>query len=427
MTPPRSPALGPMPAIVSPQVLLIGWRAPAFVALNNHHARVVAVIEARHLGSARSHDPDGTFVVVPDAGDAEQVLVGLARARIPLDRFDVVGTTGEYPIVAAALLAVQGGAAGMPVATAIALRDKFVQKRLIRDAGLPVARARVVDFLSDLAGEQPAYPVVVKPLTGAGSKDTHAVAGPPELKPLAADDQRSPRGPWLVEEFIEGEELHIDGVVRHGTIRSFSVSRYVQNVLEIKAGGLVGSAVIDPDRRPDLYRKAEALISAALEALGHADGIFHAEAFEKDGGLVFSECGGRLGGGMIQETVLRRFGVNLCDEWARAALGLPPGQPAEPSGRQCGWIQLPAPGGVAQHVPTRSEVLQRPGCVEASITLTPGSETPDLSAASNMKAGRVVVAGATEEQVRERLLGLAAWFSDAVVVHAAEPPRELTS
>ncbi|MFF4160752.1 acetyl-CoA carboxylase biotin carboxylase subunit family protein [Streptomyces sp. NPDC001678] len=403
------------------RVLMIGWCAPAFVALNDHQARVATVIEARHLGDAQAHDPDGTFVVVPDTGDAEQVLAGLARARIALDGFDVVCTIGEFPLVAAALLAEQSKAVGMRVSTAIALRDKFVQKRLVREAGLPVAQARVANLLSDLDGEQLTYPIVVKPLTGAGAKDTHIVSNPLELESLAAGDQKSRRGPWLVEEFIEGEELHLDGVVRSGAIRALSVSRYVQNVIDIKSGGLVGSAVIDPDQSPDLYAKAEALVSAALEAFGHGDGIFHAEAFEKDGTLVFSECGGRLGGGMIQETVLRRFGVNLSDEWARAVLDLPPGQPAQPSTLQCGWIQLPAPVGVAQHVPQQSEVLEQPGCLEATIILTPGSETPDFSTASNVRAGRVVVGGASEEQVRERLLALAAWFSDSVVVQAGEP------
>ena len=61
------------------------------------------------------------------------------------------------------------------------------------------------------------------------------------------------------------------------------------------------------------------------------------------------------------------------------------------------------------------------GAVRAVACALEGSETPDLSAASNMKAGRVVVGGSSEEQVRERLLALAGWFSDSVVVQAADP------
>lgn len=128
-----------------------------------------------------------------------------------------------------------------------------------------------------------------------------------------------------------------------------------------------------------------------------------------------------LGRGAIQDTVLRRFGIDLSDEWARAALGLPPGQPGEPGAQQCGWVQLQAPVGVAEQVPEQSEVLEQPGCVEAAIMLTPGTKIPEFSASSNMKAGAAIIEGASEEQVRERLLALAAWFSDSVVLQAAEP------
>jgi len=405
-----------MSTVESPHVLMLGWHAAAYAALIDHHARVLAVIDTKHLGRARGHDPSGTFMVVPDTGDVEQVLAGLARARIPLDGFDTVCTITEYPMVAAALLAQHCKAAGMPVATAIALRDKFVQKRLIRDAGLPVADARVVNFLSELVDDQTAYPVVVKPINGAASRDTHLVPHREALEQLAADEDRPPRGPWLVEEFIRGEELHIDGVVRYGTIQMFAVSRYIQNLIDIKSGGLVGSVVIAPDESPDLYRRSEDLLSAALQALGHTDGIFHTEVFVTDNGLVFSECGGRLGGGMIRETVLRHSGVHLSDEWARAALALPPGRPLEPSAAHCGFVQLPVPVGVARHVPDQTEILAQPGCLEAVLKLTAGSPTPDLSVSVNTWAGRAVVGGASEEQVRARLLALATWFSDSVVV-----------
>lgn len=405
-----------MPTVESPHVLMIGWNTEAYAALNDHQARVLAVIDTKHLGRARRHDPSGNFVAVPGTGDAEQVLAGLARARIPLDGFDTVCTISEFPMVAAALLAQHCKAAGMPVATAIALRDKFVQKRLIRDAGLPVADARVVNFLSELVDDQTAYPVVVKPINGAASKNTHLVPHREALEQLAAGEEWSPRGPWLVEEFIRGSELHIDGVVRYGTIQMFAVSRYIQNLIDIKSGGLVGSVVIDQDKSPDLYRRSEDLLSAALQALGHTDGIFHAEVFVTDDGLVFSEVGGRLGGGMIRETVLLQSGVHLSDEWARAALALPPRGPVEPGAAHCGFIQLPAPVGVARHVPDRTEILAQPGCLEVVLKLTPGSPTPDLSESVNAWVGRAVVGGASEEQVQARLLALATWFSDSLVV-----------
>jgi len=420
-TPAPTPAPTATPA-AGVEVLLIGWYPAALDALVRLGARVVNVIDSRHRDKARAHRAhgDGTFVVVPDSRNAEDVAAGLARHDRKPGDFSLVCAMREFSLVAAALLAAAGSATGMPLRTAVALRDKFVQKQRVREAGLPVTDCRVVDRLDELRGEEFVRPLVVKPLAGGGSRDTCVLTDADAVGRLADGTHSPARGPWLVEDYVPGTELHVDGVVRDGEVRWFGIARYLQNVIDIKSGGCVGSVILDPDDHPALHAAVGKLLSGVLDALGHRDGIFHVEVFEHDGELTFSECAGRIGGGMIREMVRHRFGVDLAEEWARAVLGLPSSPPATGDRpRACGFVQLAAPVGVLRRVPDVADVLARPGCVEASVLLQEGAVVPDMTVASNVKVGKALVEGDSEEEVRARLLDLADWFSAAVVTEAA--------
>ncbi|MFI7221286.1 acetyl-CoA carboxylase biotin carboxylase subunit family protein [Micromonospora maritima] len=390
-----------------PRVLLVGWSGAAYDALAALGCDVTAVIDGKHRGKARAHGVD-TPVVVTDTSNAESVLSGLSRHDLAPDMFETIASQSEFALVTASLLAAVGGTGGIPLPTAVALRDKFVQKRLVREAGLPVTECRVVADLGTEPAAGWSWPVVVKPLAGGGSRDTFLLRGPADLAEITA--QLSPvAGPWLVEDFVPGTELHIDGVVQGGELRLRNLSRYLQNVIEIHSGGLVGSAMLDPAADPGLHARIGELCTSVLRALNHRDGVFHIEVFDHDGHLTFSECAGRIGGGMVPESVRHRHGIDLFDSWARLLLGQPLPQQGEP-GKLCGWVQLPAPPGRVTRLPTVAALLERPGCVEARLVTREGGDMPDITAASNLKAGAVVVEGDSTAQVEQRLLDLVNWF-----------------
>ena len=85
------------------------------------------------------HGFTGRVVIVPDPDRLDDVVSGLLRAAIDVREFDCVCSENETGIVPAAILAAAYGRAGLPVATAVALRDKVIQNRRIRAAGIPVA------------------------------------------------------------------------------------------------------------------------------------------------------------------------------------------------------------------------------------------------------------------------------------------------
>jgi hypothetical protein len=400
-------------------VLYIGWSGDAADALVRHGSDTTFVVAAADAGAAGAHPGVGRVVVVPDPERVDDVVAGLLRASIDVRGFTRVCTEHEQAMVQTAVIAEAYGRPGLAVRTAVAVRDKFVQKRLVREAGIPVARCRTVDGVEEL-GEHPP-PFVVKPLDGAGTRLTYAVPDVASLARAARDITASGEtGPWLVEEFMSGSELHVDGVVRDGTVTFFAVSRYLQNIISIQHGAGMGSVVVDPDRHPDLYERAHRLASASLEALGHVDGVFHLEAFEDGDTLAFSECAGRIAGGLLWETIIIKFGVDLYDEWARTVLGRPCGIAVDrrTDHLSYGWVHLKAPAGRVRSIPSPEELRARPGVVQAQVSFRPGDTIPDLSLASHLRAARVLMTGETEDSVADKLRSFSRWFRDQVSVAA---------
>lgn len=400
-------------------VLYVGWSNEAADALSRNGCDTTFVVAAADAAAAAAHTGSARVVTVPDPERVDDVVAGLLRASIDVRGFERVCTEHEQAMVPAAVIAAAYRRPGVPLHTAIALRDKFVQKRLVRDAGLPVARCWTVDHIEEI-GAHP-FPFVVKPLDGAGTRLTYAVAD-------AASRERAARsiadsgevGPWLVEEFMPGSELHVDGVVRDGTVRFLAVSRYLCNVIDIQSGGLAGSVVADPGAHPGCYARAHRLTSTALEALGHTDGVFHLEAFENGDALAFGECAGRIAGGLTWETVIVKFGVDLYDEWARAVLGLPSGIATRrrPGAASYGWVHLNARPGQVESILSSDELLALPGVVKAQVNVRPGDTVPDTTAGSHLRVARVLMTGDTEESVADHLTTFARWFRDQVRVIA---------
>ena len=400
-------------------LLLVGWHGKAMEIFRNRGQSIVCAIdphdraEADHLGLLDS------CVTVVDTSSPEAVLAGLYQRQMSLRDFAGVWSALEMGLVAASMLAALSGRTGMPLATAVALRDKYTQKAAVRAVGIPVTGCQVVDDLIHVASICDGRRLVVKPLSGAAARDTFLVEDGDTVVALAEALPAEKHGPWLVEEYVDGPEMHFDGVVREGQLTLLSVSQYLQNVITIRDGGLVGSVTLDPDADRAIYEQAADLTSRALAALGHTDGVFHLEAFRTTEGLVFSECAGRIGGGLVRDAVLRKFGINLVEAWIDVIDGTE-SAPARVAASSYGWIHLPAPSGRLLSVPDEAELLRLPGCTLARIDVGVGYNMPVMSLGSDVRAARVLVSGESRTEVEWRMLKIAEWFSSQVRIAPPE-------
>ncbi len=299
----------------------------------------------------------------------------------------------------------------------------MVQKACARRAGLRVADTLAVDTIEQVLALDE-FPRVLKPMAGAGSRNVYVLRSRADaeraVKRIAASGRL---GPWLVESFVTGAEHAIDGVVRDQRIRHLGVLRYQANLIDMQAGALMAGIVQDPVRDPGLYRAAHALAEPVLRALGHRDGVFHMEGFLDDDGFVFSECAGRIGGGLGDLVTLTKFGVDLHEEWARAALGRPARLAVrrDDAAYAHGWLSLP--GGRLVFAPSQARIAQRPGVVVAEVKLAPGDPVVDPRTSSDAGLGTAMVRGDTEDAAERHFADLVAWVQKESSVTSNEEAR----
>jgi biotin carboxylase len=396
------------------KVLMLGWRPESVTALRALGADVTCVLTAEEDHKRGDLLENAHVIPVHNPSDVATVLVGLERCGRSVTEFEVICTPGENPMLCAAVLASGGDWAG--VLDAALLRDKDLQKRAVRAAGIAVADSRVVVRGRDLL-TFPQSSGVLKPLDGTGTigiRVWHSESWRAELAQQI--DARPAGGPWLAEQWVDGPELHIDGVVRAGQLRFISIGRYVQPLLGIRDGGMVSSHALHPAAYARLYAHATGFVEQTVRALRHRDGVFHMEAFERGDELVFGEYAGRVPGADIPSMIRFQRGVDLDQEWARVLLGLEMSEIPAAAGSCFGFVSLFTPPGVLVSCPSQREVARHYGVRQVTMRARVGDVRPDPALASNVAGAFAIVEGRDGQEVVERMQQLAAWFFSASVV-----------
>ena len=240
-----------MSVVRRPRVLLLGVDPPLLEASGALDIEVVVVEGAAGRDSGSKVVPAGTAVVfVEQPADVEAVYAALERSGHLSAPFDSVVTTEEFVVVTAAVIAGLVGARGHDPRTALRYRDKALQKRRVREAGIPTPRAFVVDdvrrpgTLPDVDFDA----AVLKPLAGCGTQFVRRVATVDLAQELAglARSRDCPRT-FLVEEYVAGHEWHADGIVFEGALRFVSLTRYGEPCLAAVTGNRpVRNITLDP-------------------------------------------------------------------------------------------------------------------------------------------------------------------------------------
>lgn len=261
---------------------------------------------------------------VDDALDARQLTAATAALGERLGSVDrLLGTLEQIQVPLAAVRETLG-LPGMKVAAATNFRDKSRMKQVLRDAGVPCARHRLV---TDARGAhafvaEVGYPLVAKPPAGAGAKGTHQVGDDATLTRVLRAHPPSAERPLLLEEFVRGAEHSFDAVSIEGRIVWHSLTRYLPAPLEVVENPWIQWCVLLP-REIDhpRYDDIRAVAAQALDALGMETGVSHMEWFRKaDGSIAISEVGARPGGAQISRIMSYAHDFHFYRAWARVMI-----------------------------------------------------------------------------------------------------------
>jgi biotin carboxylase len=213
------------------------------------------------------------------------------------------------------------GVPGMNTEAALNFRDKARMKMLFNENKIPCARHALVHDLEgalDFARKCP-YPVVAKPVSGAGSQTTYRVSNDEEMYTAIASLGHAVAEGVIIEEFIQGEEFSLDTFSLNGKILGQTINHYYPTPLEAMTNPWIQWRVMlrkeHNGRAFDDIRKAG---KKALDVLGMKTGLSHMEWFRrKDGSIAISEIAARPPGAQFTTLISRACDFDVLRAWAR--------------------------------------------------------------------------------------------------------------
>lgn len=213
------------------------------------------------------------------------------------------------------------GIEGLSSEAARNFRDKARMKDVLRAAGLPCARhAECTSFMDAVHfAERTGFPLVLKPVAGAGAQATYRVDDGEALRQALDLLRPSPAAPVQVEEFVTGDEHSLETISIAGVPVWHSLTHYHPTPLEVLRNPWIQWVVVLP-REVDhpRYDDIKAVGDAALAALGMRTGLSHMEWFRRrDGSLAIGEVGARPPGAQITTLVSRATDTDFVQSWAR--------------------------------------------------------------------------------------------------------------
>jgi biotin carboxylase len=361
-------------------------------------------------------------VDMPEAlADLWRMPLGLDFTDVECSTRDIVEYSRQAPLHAilsvddsASLLAAQASVVlGLPhnaPDAALAARDKYLMRRMLAAGGVPVPvfqRFAGSEEPADVAA-QVSYPCVVKPLRLSGSRGVIRADHPTELVAaftrtramLLADGYALEDIALLVESFIPGFEVALEGLLTQGTLRVLA--------LFDKPDPLDGpffeeTIYVTPSRLPEATQAAIADCTArAAAALGLREGPVHAELRVNEAGPWMVELAGRSIGGLCS-TILQ-FGTRMCLEEIilRHAVGLEIPS-LEREQQAVGVMMIPIPGaGLLRAVHGVGEARAVPGIEGVEITAKLYNQLVPLPEGESY-LGFIFARGETPEQVERSL------------------------
>jgi biotin carboxylase len=370
---------------------------------------------ARNLGLPLVIAAEGEYALVEDeaqgvhvrlrAGATLEVLAGVGRRA---GCCAVIAAEDDGVELASRVARALGLPHNPPRAARLSRRKDLARAALAR-AGVPVPPFRVLDLTGPLAPQLAglAYPCVVKPVALSGSRGVIRADSPAELLAacervraiLGEVDDPEERSRLLVEGFVPGPELALEGLLHDGGLRVLA--------LFDKPDPLDGpffeeTYYVTPSRRGAATQALIARrVQEACRAFGLTQGPVHAEVRLWGGDAWVLEVAARTIGGQCARLLRFGTGRGLEELVLAQAAGLPL-EVAEPD-QAAGVLMIPTPvRGLLRRVEGVLAALRVPFVEDVEISVREGYPLVPLPEGSTY-LGFVFARGPTPEQVERAL------------------------
>ena len=278
-----------------------------------------------------------------------------------------------------------------PIESAKATRNKYRLRHILSSRGVRCPKFRRFSISDNVAEmrKQVDYPCVIKPLSLSASRGVIRADNPQEftdafhritalLQTLKTADTNaeSPYLEILVEDYIPGIEIALEGILLDGELKTLAL---FDKPDPLEGPFFEETLYITPSRlSKDIQNELRNATAEAAAALGLRHGPVHAELRYNAKGAHLIEIAARTIGGLCSRTLRFGTGMSLEELVIRHAIG----QHVETLHREqqaAGVMMIPVPkAGILGDVRGRTEARQVDGVTEVNITIPIGGEVVPL-------------------------------------------------
>jgi biotin carboxylase len=386
------------------------YKTPDFLAAARE-LQVDVTVASEEPSTLESLNPEGLLTL--DFRDPEQCArrtEQFARTH-PLDA--VVGVD-EDTAVAAAVIAQALGLPHNPVHATVAARHKATMRQLLAEAAVPSPAHHVFDRKEDprAVAKQTRFPCVLKPTFLAASRGVIRANNSEELAAaweringLLDDPEVAAKGgeaarEILVEDFISGSEVALEGLLRQGELKVLAL---FDKPDPLEGPYFEETIYVTPSRlNEEMQERIAQVASHGALALGLRDGPVHAELRVNESEPWLIEMAARSIGGLCSRTLRFGTGMSLEELILRHALRMEMPEP-ERERRAAGVMMIPVPGaGVLEEVRGLPEARAVPDIEDVTISAHIGQTLVPLPEGSRYP-GFIFSRAATPERAEAAL------------------------
>ena len=317
--------------------------APFINAARQLGAEVLIASHGEH--SLVSEIAAGLRIDLQQPDEALRLILATAR----LQPFTAVLGTDDSTVELACRVAATLGLSHNPPQAAHVTRRKDMARDELQRAGLPVPAHRVIDLTRNLEAQctQLAYPCVVKPLAMSASRGVIRANNHAELATacariraiIASEENHEEQTQVLVEQYIPGREVAVEGMLHHGELRVLAL---FDKPDPLEGPYFEETYYITPSRLDlDTQALVQKRVAQACAAYGLVTGPIHAELRLHDGEAWILEVAARTIGGHCARLLRFGTGHGLEEQVIAAALGEP--LEANADNGAAGVLMIPIP------------------------------------------------------------------------------------
>jgi biotin carboxylase len=254
---------------------------------------------------------------VNDMHNYDELVRALGYFTLHYGKLDRIESQNEYWLETEARLRTDFNITGLKNDDILKVKKKSLMKEVFTQAGVLVARGRVVHTIPEAKKliAKMGYPVVAKPDIGVGAAKTWLINNEAELKSFFAT---KPDLDYILEEYVQGIIQTFDGLVdRDGNLVFYTSHQYSQGIME----------VVNQDDLVFYYSLRD--IPADLEDAGRRvlraydlrERFFHFEFFRTpDNKIVALEVNMRPPGGFTTDMFNYANDIDIYKEWAHVVV-----------------------------------------------------------------------------------------------------------